>query len=191
MTVVNNIAQFSRGSWGRVQQPGLLHHYTLCLSLFLLLFFLYLPWSVSFSLSYWPLRVVSKLKLRQRLRYCRHCVILHELHRVWQTAAANVLCMLCFHSFSRVTVCPPPTFSLTLSCSYFTTSNILIHIVTPRQVDDCGPAIATGEEGKYQRRSGRGGVGKVEGKPNLWWWRKRVKSAGTYHLQQSCCYAWS
>lgn len=87
---------------------------------------------------------------------------------MYRTAAADVLCTLC-----SVFVLSPsspfaPPFSLTLSCSYFTTSKILIHVVTPRQVDDCGPAITTGEEGKYQRRSRRGGDGKVEGKPNQW-----------------------
>lgn len=56
-------------------------------------------------------------------------------------------------------------FSFTLSCPY-TTSNLLIHTGTPRQVGGCGLGVATGEEGKYQRRSGRGGAGEVEGKPN-------------------------
>lgn len=89
-----------------------------------------------------------------------------------------------------------PLFSLTPFCSYYTTSNILIRTATPRQVGDCGPGVATGEEGKYQRRSGRGGAGEVEGKPN--WWRRRAGMKPHFCCQEKtawphdvgvCCWA--
>lgn len=132
-----------------------------------------LPLSVSFSLSFWSEggRKQTQIKAQAALvqRFCVFVCRAHDRNKRW---CKEQLLRMCFVLYVLLAFplplhyLPSPPLSPAPSCSYSTTSNILIHTATPRQVGGCGPGVATGEEGKYQRRSGRGGAGEVEGKPN-------------------------
>lgn len=110
------------------------------------------------------------------------CACDRNKHRCIEQLLRMCVVLYVLFLFLLAPPCLPPPLSLSHSCSYFTTSKILMYVATPRQVDDCGPAIATGEEGKYQRRSRRGGDRRVEGKPNQWWSRTGLNSLRTCHL---------
>lgn len=70
-------------------------------------------------------------------------------------------CALYSLTFWPVHFLPPSLFPFSHFHSNSSISDMLIHTATPGQVCDCGLGVATGEEGKYQRRSGRGGAEKV------------------------------
>jgi len=155
-------------------RPRPLQHHITCLLLFVYGFLLFLCLSCppSERVLFSQLLVIeggrkqTQIKAQSSLvqRLCLCAVHVIEINAGVDNSCCGCALYPALLAFSLPLRCLLSPFSLAFS--YSTTSNILIHAATPRQVGGCGPGDATGEEGKYQRRSGRGGAEEVEGKPN-------------------------